>query len=150
MRFERLDLAPYGRFADLRLAFSPDAALHVVLGRNEAGKTTTLEAIKDFLFGMEPRTAYGFEYGYEAMRIGAVVRFADGERFEARRRKGKNNTLVDDLNKAVSEERLLHALTGLDRKTFETEFGLSQRTLREGGAAVLQAGGRLAETLKVG
>lgn len=150
MRFERLDLAPYGRFADLRLAFSADAALHVVLGRNEAGKTTTLEAIKDFLFGMEPRTAYGFEYGYEAMRIGAVVRFADGESFEARRRKGKNNTLVDDLNKAVSEERLLHALTGLDRKTFETEFGLSQRTLREGGAAVLQAGGRLAETLAAG
>jgi len=150
MRFERLDLAPYGRFADRRLVFSPDAALHVVLGRNEAGKTTTLEAIKDFLFGVEARTPYAFEHGYDAMRIGAVVRFADGGLCEARRRKGRSNTLVDDANKAVSEERLIHALAGLDRKTFEAEFGLSQRSLREGGAALLQTGGRLAETLAAG
>jgi len=150
MRFERLDLAPYGRFADRRLVFSPDAALHVVLGRNEAGKTTTLEAIKDFLFRIATRTTYAFEHGYEALRIGAVIRFADGERFEARRRKGNANTLVDEASKAVSEERLAHALAGLNRETFEAEFGLSQRTLREGSATLLKAGGKLADTLAAG
>jgi uncharacterized protein YhaN len=150
MRFERLDLSPYGRFADLRLVFSPEAALHVVLGRNEAGKTTTLEAIKDFLFGVETRTAYAFEHGYDALRIGAALRFAGGARFEARRRKGRSNTLVDEANKPVSDEPLLHALGSVDRKIFETEFGLSQEKLREGGDALLQAGGALSETLAAG
>jgi uncharacterized protein YhaN len=150
MRFERLDLSPYGRFADRRLAFSPDAALHVVLGRNEAGKTTTLEAIKDFLFGVDSRTDYAFDCGYKALRIGGAVRFADGARLDARRRKGDKNTLVDEADKPASEERLRQALAGLDRETFAAEFGLSQRSLREGGEALLRAGGKLAETLAAG
>ena len=150
MKFERLDLAPYGRFVDRRLAFSPSAALHVVLGRNEAGKTTTLEAISDFLFGVDPRTPYAFDCGYTALGVGGAVRFADGARLEARRRKGTKNTLVDAANKPVAEDRLLHALAGLGREAFEAEFGLSQRALREGGAQLLRAGGKLAETLAAG
>ena len=51
MRLDRLALAPYGRFADRMLEFAPEAALHVVYGPNETGKTTTLSAIGDLLFG---------------------------------------------------------------------------------------------------
>jgi uncharacterized protein YhaN len=150
MRFERLDLSPYGRFVDRRISFSTSASLHVVLGRNEAGKTTTLEAISDFLFGVDPRTPYAFDCGYSALGVGGVLRFADGARLEARRRKGAKNTLVDAANKPVAEDRLLSALGGLDREAFEAEFGLSQRALREGGAQLLRAGGKLAETLAAG
>jgi uncharacterized protein YhaN len=150
LRIERLDLSPYGRFADRRLNFSPDAALHVVLGANEAGKTTTLEAIGDFLFEVRGRTAYAFAHEYRALRIGAALRFADGSRLEARRRKGERNTLVDEADKAVSDALLRAALAGLDRESFEAEYGLSQRTLREGGEALLRAGGSLAEALAAG
>jgi chromosome segregation protein len=150
MRIERLDLAPYGRFADRRLTFSPHADLHVVLGRNEVGKTTTLEAIGDFLFGVRDRTTYAFAHDYKTLRIGGALRFADGAGFEARRRKGDRNTLVDAADKPVSEDRLRQALAGIDRKTFEAEFGLSQRGLREGGEALLRAGGSLAEALAAG
>ena len=150
MRLERLDLAPYGRFADRRLSFSPEADLHVVLGRNEAGKTTILEAIGDFLFGVRDRTNYAFAHDYKTLRIGGALRLADGERLEARRRKGDRNTLVDDSDKPLSEDRLRQALVGIDRKTFEAEFGLSQRGLREGGEALLRAGGSLAEALAAG
>ena len=150
MRFERLELCPYGQFADRRLAFSPGAALHVVLGRNEAGKTTTMEAMVDFLFGVPERTAYAFAHKYDSLRIGAALDFSNGARLEARRRKGKQNTLVDAADKPVGEDRLQAALAGLDRAAFTAEFGLSQERLRRGGLDLLRAGGKLAETLAAG
>ena len=42
---------------------------------------------------------------------------------------------------------LVRALGAVDRKTFEGEFGLTSERLREGGRALLKAGGSLAETL---
>ena len=72
MRFERLALAPYGRFENREILFRPDAALHVLFGPNEAGKTTTLSAIADLLFGFEARTDYGFAHGMPNLRVGAA------------------------------------------------------------------------------
>ncbi len=149
MRLERLDLGPYGHFENRTLHFSRDAALHVVLGANESGKTTTLEAIGDLMFGVRDRTTYAFAYEYKALRIGGALRRDDGEQLELRRRKGDKNTLLDAEGKPVPEEPLRRAL-GLDRKTFESEFGLNQRSLREGGEALLRAGGSLAEALAAG
>ncbi len=150
MRLERLDLAPYGRFANSSLRLAPDAALHVVLGVNESDKTTTLEAIGDLLFGVRDRTAYAFAYDYKQLRIGGALRLADGSLLEVRRGKGDKNTLLDAEGKPMPEDALRAALGGVDRKTFESDFGLSQRALREGGEALLRAGGSLAETLAAG
>ena len=44
MRFESLALERYGAFTDRVLTLRPDARLHVVLGANEAGKTSALNA----------------------------------------------------------------------------------------------------------
>ncbi len=147
MRLERLTLAPYGRFADRTLTLRADAHLHVVLGANESGKTTTLAAIGDLLFGFPARTNFDFAHDQRLLRVGGLFRLADGRTLELRRRKGNANTLVDDTDKPVSDEPLRRALGGLDRKTFESEFGLTAASLREGGAALLRAGGGLAETL---
>ena len=147
MRLERLTLAPYGRFADRVLNFRPDAALHVVLGANESGKTTALSAIGDLLFGFPGATPYGFAHDQRLLRVGGVFRLRDGSLLELRRRKGNKNTLVDASDQPVSEDALLSALGAVDRKTFESEFGLTARALREGGEALLRAGGGLAETL---
>ena len=150
MRLERLTLAPYGRFADRTIELKPGAPLHVVLGPNEAGKSTALSAIGDLLYGFPLRTEYGFRFDQTALRIGGAFRFADGSLFEARRRKGRGNTLVDAEDKPTSDAPLLAALAGVDRRAFETEFGLSAEALRTGGRALLAAGGALAETLAAG
>ena len=150
MRIERLDLAPYGRFADRRLNFSPSAALHVVLGANEAGKTTTLEAIHDLLFGFAGTTEYDFTHDQQSLRIGARLRFADGDTMDVVRRKGRQKTLLDPTGQPIPDDRLARALAGLDRTGFRAEFGLSQSKLREGGKALLQADGKLGETLAAG
>lgn len=147
MRLERLALAPYGRFADRALDFAPDAALHVVYGRNETGKTTTLSAIGDLLFGFPTQTPYGFLHDQKLLRVGGRFRLSDGSVFEARRRKGNKNTLVGADDQPVSEDALARALGSVTRETFQGEFGLTAEALRSGGEALLKAGGGLAETL---
>ena len=44
MRIEQLALERYGIFTDRIVPFAPQASLHIVLGANEAGKTSALTA----------------------------------------------------------------------------------------------------------
>ena len=150
MRIERLALSPYGRFESRTLQLKPDAPLHVVLGPNEAGKSTALCAIGDWLYGFPLKTDYGYLFDQTTLRVGGALRFSDGSLFEARRRKGRNNTLVDAEDKPISDAPLLAALAGVDRRAFEEEFGLNAEALRKRGRALLAAGGALAETLAAG
>ena len=48
MILRRLRVHPFGRFADREVTFGP--SLTVVLGPNEAGKSTLLSAVKNALF----------------------------------------------------------------------------------------------------
>jgi chromosome segregation protein len=147
MRFERLHLERYGAFTDRILEFQSDACLHVVLGANEAGKTSALHAIGDLMFGFERRTSYDFQHEQKSLRIGARISLADGAALLIRRRKGDKNTLLDEEDKPLAHDRLAPALGSLTREAFFAEFGLTAAKLREGGRELLSAGGRLAETL---
>ena len=62
MRLTRLDLERYGPFAGTVLDFRPDAALHIVYGRNEAGKSSALAAITDLFYGFELRSPANFRH----------------------------------------------------------------------------------------
>lgn len=147
MRLEALHLERYGIFSDRTLAFHPKANLHVVLGANEAGKTSALSAIGDLLFGFGARTPYDFRHDGKNLRIGGAFRHSDGRAVTARRRKGNKNTLVDDSDQPLPDGLLTPFLDGLTRETFSREFGLTAASLRQGGNELLEAGGRLAETL---
>ncbi|MDE5464752.1 YhaN family protein [Bradyrhizobium sp. CSS354] len=147
MRIERLDLERYGIFTDRSLAFRPEAALHVVLGPNEGGKTSALSAIGDLLFGFSARTDYDFRHESKSLRIGGAFRHSDGRLIVTRRRKGNKNTLIGDDDQALPDDTLVPLLGNLSRDAFSREFGLTAQALRDGGADLLNAGGRLAETL---
>ena len=74
MRFANLSLERYGHFEDCQLTFRagpPD--LHVIYGPNEAGKTTSMAAVSDLLFGFPARSPYNFIYDYSLLRVGAVL-----------------------------------------------------------------------------
>ena len=59
MRFVTLALERYGHFDDCTLTFrSGEPDLHVVYGANEAGKTTSMAAVSDLLFGFPGRSPY--------------------------------------------------------------------------------------------
>ncbi|MDB5655947.1 MAG: hypothetical protein JWQ94_3560 [Tardiphaga sp.] len=150
MRIESLTLERYGIFTDRILLFRPEASLHVVLGANEAGKTSALSAIGDLLFGFGARTDYDFKHDSKTLRIGGAFRHGDGRQLSVRRRKGNKNTLLDHADQPLPDNALEPYLAGITRDMFGSEFGLTAEELRRGGKELLKAGGSLAETLAAG
>ena len=55
MHFDALLLRAYGPFTDRRIELAPPGVLQILVGPNEAGKSSTLRAIESLLFGFEER-----------------------------------------------------------------------------------------------
>ena len=141
MRLDELTLERYGVY-DQRTLRLDGPGLTVIYGPNEAGKSTCLEAVSDFLFGIPPNTTRGAIYGYDAMRLGAALSLSGGRKLSLRRRKGRaGKTLSDDSGAAVEEGVLAAVLGSTTRERFERLFGLDHEGLRHGGEQLL-AGGR--------
>ena len=69
MRFDRLHLLRYGAFDDCEIRFRQDAQLHLIYGPNEAGKSATLAAISDLLFGFQNAKTYDFRCEAAALSV---------------------------------------------------------------------------------
>lgn len=148
MRFLAVDLLAYGAFTSRRLDLSRgDQGLHLVYGRNEAGKSTTLRALRALLYGIEERTPDNFVHEYARLRIGAEVVLADGETLRFVRRKGSKNTLLDPADQPLDESLMQRVTGGVDEATFRTLFGLDHETLRAGGADILAGRGDVGQSL---
>ena len=141
MRLARLDLLRYGRFTDASIELPrAERDIHIVFGVNEAGKTTSLRAIEDLLFGIPERSPYNFLHSYDAMRVGAVLENG-GDSFEFQRRKTRRDMILGpDGDPLPGDERLLAPfLGGADRVYFDRMFNLSHGRLAEGGRAIIEA-----------
>jgi len=149
MRILSLQLLRYGPFTDRVLHFRSDAKLHVVFGPNEAGKSSSLAAIGDLLFGFGKRREYDFLHDATALRVGAELVARNGEPLSFRRRRGNKNTLLaNDHGEAPLHEDVLAPFLGnLSRDVFGRAFGLNSETLREGGEAMLESEGEMGATL---
>ena len=139
MRIRRLDLVRYGRFTEQELELPPATPdLHIVVGANEAGKSTILSGIEDLLFGIHPRSPMNFVHAYRSMMLGATLE-ANGDRLEMRRRKGNKNTILktDDTPMVQGELVLMPFLANANRSFFERMFSLDHERLRRGGKEIL-------------
>lgn len=150
MRLRRLDLTRYGKFTDHTIDFGPATAgspdLHIVYGLNEAGKSTAFSGYLDLLFGIPERSSYNFLHAYNAMQVGGVLEF-DGRDHDLVRLKQRTNALIDGRGQPVNEVLLSSALGGLTREAYRTMFSLDERSLRDGGAAIVESRGDLGEML---
>lgn len=139
MRFSELRLIKYGKFDGATLAFpAATTDFHMIVGPNEAGKSTTLSAVGDFLFGFPHSTTFDFRFDRQLLRIGAAIDHG-GELLSFRRRKGNGQTLLDDQEQPVDEGRLISMLGGQSRDNFQRMFSLDHGRLRRGGQAILDA-----------
>jgi uncharacterized protein YhaN len=138
MRISRLELIRYGGYADRVLEFGsggPD--LHLVVGPNEAGKSTMLQAIGDMLFGIHGQSTQNWRYEYQQLRLRALIEH-DGQVLDITRRKGNKDTLLRPDGTAYASDPLAVLLAGVDRTSFERMFGLDHAKLRDGGRAILE------------
>ncbi|MEX0714234.1 MAG: AAA family ATPase [Pirellulales bacterium] len=149
MKIARLDLRAFGPFTDLVIDLDAGhEGLHIIYGPNEAGKTSMLRALKQFLYGISARTPDDFLHPYASLRIAAALRGGDGSLLKCVRRKAAKNDLRDADDDAVLEPALVERyLGGLDRSAFDCMFGIDHQALVEGGRAIVQGGGDLGQTL---
>ena len=153
MRIRELKLIRYGKFTDRRIEL-PDGEqdIHLIVGHNEAGKSTVRSAIGDWLFGIPARTTFAFLHPMPELRIGGEIEGiagTDGERcalaFE--RTKGNKNTLRTLQDDPMQESILQAWLGGLDAAAFNRMYALDHPTLVEGGAGILSASDDLGRML---
>lgn len=146
MRLSRLELLAYGPFRGVTLDFEAPG-LHIVFGRNEAGKSTTLRAIVGLLYGIDRTTPDAHVHKAGDLRIGGVIDGSDGRRVHFVRRKGNTNTLLDMAGRPFDEAQLEKLLGGVSQETFRHAFGLDHVTLEAGAKALLDGKGDLGESL---
>ena len=74
MRLNELNLLAYGKFTDYELQFPrSEHDFHVIIGPNEAGKSTVRRAIRELLFGMERQIRLWASFTQERPEAEAVL-----------------------------------------------------------------------------
>ncbi len=150
MRFSSFQLSRFGRFSGDVLKFpvpeggAPD--LHLVVGGNEAGKSTLRNAITAFLFGIPHRSPYDFLHAKPDMELAAEVQHDAGIE-SLRRIKANRGTLRDRGEAVVPEKRLAELFGGLDRDDYERLFALDHQMLVAGGRRVVENRSDLSQLL---
>jgi uncharacterized protein YhaN len=147
VRIARLRLERYGHLSDVDLAFPTTPGMHIVLGANEAGKSTALAAIGDALFRFPTRTPFAFAHGPRDLRLGIELHARDGRVGRFVRRKGNRDDLLDENGVALPESAIAAFLSGASRERFQHLFGLDAAALRSGGQAILEGRGEVGESL---
>ncbi|MFZ5573032.1 MAG: AAA family ATPase [Thermodesulfobacteriota bacterium] len=149
MKIETLRLSAFGPFTDKRIDFSGNEnGLHLVLGANEAGKSTALRAILCLLYGFGHKVEDAWLHGNNKMEVGGTLMLEDGNRLNLTRYKRRRNDLINaDTGQICTQTELDIILGRMDRQAFEHAFGISHHSLRQGVESVLAAGGELGQAL---
>lgn len=167
MRIRELRLLRYGKFTDrlLRLPHAPQD-IHLVVGANEAGKSTMRRALSDWLFGFPMRsTGMDFLHPMQDLRLGGIIEDNTASREDPssgldtaigstkekgpsngqihslnfERRKGQKNTLRTPADEPLPDSTLHEWLGSLQAEEFRRMYALDHATLVEGSESILQA-----------
>lgn len=138
MRVRSLTMQRYGAFTDRGLEFGP--GLSLVVGVNEAGKSTALEGLSDLLWGIPAGSRQAFLHGRQSLALRALLELDDVQRLEVVRRSIGLTDVVDGSDVVGAWQTPSDS-----RHRWRESFGMSHTQLREGGQQLCQGGGDLAE-----
>ena len=163
MKIRKLELRAFGPFTNRTITFDTAPAapgLHIVVGANEAGKSTVLRALQAALFGIGNTDLRDSHFHpKDALCVGLEVETTEGEILHAKRFRKKKETSFISLTsgKTLSPQEWEQALPVADPERFEQMFALSYERLVKGGQllsefksdigqAMLAAAGDLGQT----
>lgn len=147
MRITRLDLLRFGKFTDKTVSLPHGAQdFHLIVGPNEAGKSTLRDAIQDLLFGIENRSRYNFVHAHSEMRLGALIEQGD-RKLDFVRTKARTKTLQVANGSVLPDSALTPFLGQIDRGFFDQMFGLNHERLVKGGQEILSASNDVGQIL---
>ncbi|WP_417818085.1 AAA family ATPase [Tritonibacter scottomollicae] len=149
MRIQRLSLDRFGHFTNRQFDFGPAGDghdFHIIYGPNEAGKTTTMEAVLRLFYGFPTRESYAFKHPRKNLKISAMLDF-DGEVRNFTRLPTNNGALVDDTGTPVPEAALSAHLAGLSELDYRRLLCLDDETIERGGEEIANAEGDIGRLL---
>jgi uncharacterized protein YhaN len=139
MRLQRLDILKYGKFSERSIELPVSKQdFHLIIGPNEAGKSTFRSAILDLLFGIPTRSTQGFLHPLNELRLGASIANQAGS-LDFHRIKAQKQTLRSPLDETLSDTALVPFIGSIDRNFFDQMFGLDHTRLVQGGNSILNA-----------
>jgi uncharacterized protein YhaN len=148
MRIKRLDLIAFGPFTDQTLVFdSKGPGLTIIFGPNEAGKSSSLRALKSLLYGIPERTPDNFLHPNDQLLLGGCLKADDGEQLTFLRRKRRKICLFDAHDNPLDPEALLPFIRGIEQNEFETLYGIDHEALVRGGRDILAQKGEVGQAL---
>lgn len=149
MRLQRLSMDRFGHFTDRQLDFGSggdDHDFHIVYGPNEAGKTTTMEAVLRLFYGFPVRDGYAFKHQRNNLQISATLEI-DGVLRHFTRLPARNGSLVDHAGAALPEAALGSHLAGLSEQDYRRLLCLDDDTIERGGEEIANAEGDIGRLL---
>ncbi len=150
MRIDALHLLAFGQFSKKTIDLSKGReGLHIIYGANESGKSTSLRALHQALFGIPAKSNDNFKHAHPDMRIGMQIRSSDGRILKILRRKGNSKTLrnLEAENQLIEQSELQAFLGKINQQSFENIFGIDHERLVSGGADIVRGAGELGQLL---
>ena len=148
MRLKRLDLRAFGPFTDRTLVFNSSApGLHIIFGPNEAGKSSSLRALKALLYGFDQQTPDNFRHNYDQLLVGGCLENSAGKEIFFQRRKKRIGDLIDEAGNPIDSDVLASFLHGVEPKIFESLYGIDHDALVKGGNEILDQKGEVGQAL---
>ncbi|MFN3151846.1 AAA family ATPase [Bremerella sp.] len=141
MKLHHLELENYGIHVEQSFAFQPHS-LQIVYGRNEAGKSTLLQAVRELLFGFLHAKSNPFapDSTKKKMKATAQLTMANGKDLQIIRRQGNKNTLSGTFqDEEIDEDRWKQLISGADQRLYEHVFGFSLKELATGEESLKEA-----------
>lgn len=145
MKVLQLELLAFGAFQQRTLDFSnPQSNFHIIYGKNEAGKSTTLRALNAAFFGFPTRLK---ELNGQTPHLGARLLSATGEELYFFRRKGRKHALTDEQKRPLDTQKLQHFFGQINENQYNALFSLDHPHLIQGGEDLLQGSGDVGKSL---
>ncbi|MGC1273476.1 MAG: AAA family ATPase [Planctomycetaceae bacterium] len=148
MYISQLRLIAYGPFTNNVLEFESRPgrrALYIVHGRNEAGKSSALKALRHVLFGFPRQTDVDFVHSYGNLRVGATLVSEHAPLSFVRRKRDKTTLYSSDDKTPLDDNALRPILGGIKENEYFQLFAMGHDSLRTGGNEIVERNGRLEE-----
>ncbi|QRD49453.1 AAA family ATPase (plasmid) [Pseudosulfitobacter pseudonitzschiae] len=149
MRLRHLSLDYFGHFTGKAYDFGDGQGasdFHVIYGPNEAGKTTTMEAVLRLLYGFPPRETYDFQHQRKILQVSGTIE-AEGAAHPLVRMTGRKGALSDATGAVLPETAVSAHLGGLGLDDYRMLLCLDDETIEKGGEAIAASKGDIGRLL---
>ena len=146
MRISRLHLARFAMFTDIQIDLMTHG-VNVIVGNNEAGKSSTMAAVQDLLYGIPMQSRHNYVHAHSDMRIGAIFHDNDNNQRQIYRIKKNANTLRSADDQVLPDNVLTDLLGGVGPDMYRTLFSIGHAEIVEGGEQLFKTDGELGRAL---